>query len=225
MLAEGEQPWLHAAGFNTTYEWKMMRMMGDVYNGKKSLVQLDSLLNSDMSAYPGNSSRMFFTTNHDENSWNGTEFEKYGDAYKTFAVFTQTIYHSIPLIYNGQEVPNKKRLKFFVKDTISWNQYAMAPFYTTLLALRKTNPALAVDASYKKLTSSNDAAIFAYLRQDKVHKVAIILNLSGKPQKITIKDKSLLGIPQDIFSRLNEKIEDKHLFELAPWGYLVYDYR
>ena len=225
MLAEGEQPWLHAAGFNTTYEWKMMRMMGDVYNGKKSLVQLDSLLNSDMSAYPGNSSRMFFTTNHDENSWNGTEFEKYGDAYKTFAVFTQTIYHSIPLIYNGQEVPNKKRLKFFVKDTISWNQYAMAPFYTTLLALRKTNPALAVDASYKKLTSSNDAAIFAYLRQDKAHKVAVILNLSAKPQKVTIKDKSLLGMPQDIFSRLNEKIEDKHLFELAPWGYLVYDYR
>lgn len=225
MLAEGEKAWLHKAGFNATYEWNMMRMMGDLYKGKRSIQQFQALLDSNIANYPSNSCRMFFTTNHDENSWNGTEFEKYGDAYKAFAVFTQTIYQSIPLIYNGQEVPNKKRLKFFVKDTIVWNQFAMAPFYQTLLSLRKSNPALAVDAAYKKLTSSNDAAIFAYQRRSGTQQVVVILNLSGQAQQFSISSKDLNGMPLNVFSAKKEKLEDGHQFNLAAWGFLVYDYQ
>ena len=46
--------------------------------------------------------RMRFTTNHDENSWNGTEFERLGDAASTFAALTFLI-PGMPLIYSGQE--------------------------------------------------------------------------------------------------------------------------
>ena len=77
--------------------------LSELYAGKKTVKQLDSIINADIAVYPKNAYRLFFTTNHDENSWNGTEFEKYGDAYKTFAVFSQTMYQGIPLIYNGQE--------------------------------------------------------------------------------------------------------------------------
>lgn len=147
MLAEGNKPWLHAAGFDETYTWETMGSTADLYKGKISLAQFDSALNSSIALFPKNAYRMYFTSNHDENSWNGTEFEKYGNAYKTFAVFSQTMYQSVPLIYNGQEVPNKKRLKFFVKDPIEWGQYAMAGFYKTMLNLRRSTPALAADAS------------------------------------------------------------------------------
>ena len=226
MLAEGEKPELHIAGFDATYTWSIMNAASDVYTGKGKISHLDSVINDNIKRFPSNAYRMFFTTNHDWNSWEGTEFEKYGDAYKTFAVFTQTMYQSIPLIYNGQEIPNKKRLKFFVKDTIAWsNKFELAPFYKKLLQLRKTNTALAADASYKKLVTANDMAIFAYLRQKGNHKVAVILNLSNQPQRFTIKDKTIYGEPLNIFMGVKEKISSTHVFSIEPWGYIVYDFK
>lgn len=224
MLAEGNKSDLHEVGFDATYGWDMMRVMEDVYKGKKSPVQLDSAINADIKNFPANAYRMYFTTNHDENSWNGTEFEKYGKAYRTFAVLTQTMYRSIPLIYSGQENMNKKRLKFFVKDTISWQgNYDMAPFYKTMLSLRKRNAALSADASFKRLENSNDAAVYAYQREKDGHKVVVILNLSDKPQKFMINDIS--GEPLNIFMAANEKVSSSHEFSMEPWGYLVYDYQ
>lgn len=225
MLAEGEKPWLHEAGFNETYTWQNMHLMKELYEGKKSLLYFDSVLAHNISIYPKNAARLYFTSNHDENSWNGTEYEKYGDAAKAFAVFTQTIYQSIPLIYTGQEEPNTKRLKFFVKDTIEWKQYAMAPFYKTLLHLRKSNPALAYDAAYKKLSTSSDTAVFAYLRQSGNHKVLVVLNFSSKPQKFYINDAAINGEPENIFMGKPEKVSDKGAFSLVPWDYFVYDYK
>lgn len=173
-----------------------------MFINKKNLSHLDSIINRNIQIFPKNAYRLYFTTNHDENSWNGTEFEKYGDAYKAFAVLTQTMYQSVPLIYSGQEVPNKKRLKFFIKDPIEWGtKFEMAPFYKTLLSLRKGNVALAADASYKKLLTANDVAIFAYLREKQGRKVAVILNLSNQPQRFTIKDKSVYGNVINVFSK------------------------
>ncbi len=226
MLAEAEKPELHTAGFNASYAWGAMGAMKDVYTGKKTLRQFDSLLNANISSHPKDAARMFFTTNHDENSWNGTEFEKFGNAYKTFAVFSQTMAQSIPLIYSGQELPNKKRLKFFVKDTIPWTgKYEMAAFYKTLLNLRKTNPALAYDAAYKRLPSSNEDAVLAYTRQKGGKKILAIFNMSKKGQKFTIKDSTFTGNPMNIFMGVNEQISDTHEFSIEPWGYIVYDYR
>ncbi len=226
MLAEGEKPELHTAGFDETYAWSLMGVMSDLYNGKKSVKQFDSALNAAIAKLPANAYRMYFTTNHDENSWNGTEFEKYGDAYKTFAVFSQTMYQSIPLIYNGQEVPNKKRLKFFVKDTIEWKKgFAMAPFYKTLLNLRKRSPALAAAASYKKLSTSNDEAIFACIRENAGHKVVVILNLSKQPQKFIINDAVVNGRPVNVFKGIKEKISTASFISLKPWDYILYEYK
>src|SRR5258708_35207161 len=211
-------------GFDETYGWRVMGATVAVASGKKTLNSLDSVINNNISIFPKNSYRLYFTTNHDENSWNGTEFEKYGDAYKTFAVFTQTMYQSIPLIYSGQEEPNKKRLKFFVKDTIQWSKYEMAPFYKTLLKRRRNTPALAVDASYKKIVTANDVAIFAYLREKAGHKVAVILNLSNQPERFTIKDDALYGNPLNIFLGTKEKLSREHVYSIEPWGYIVYNY-
>ncbi len=226
MLAEGESPGLHYSGFDETYTWSVMGAMADLYAGKKTLAQLDSVLNHNMATFPKNACRMYFTTNHDENSWNGTEFEKYGDAYKTFAVFSQTMYQSIPLIYNGQEMPNKKRLKFFVKDTIGWSgNYEMAPFYSTLLKLRKSNPALAADASYRRMATSNDEHVFAYQRSKAGHKVIVILNLSNQAQHFSIKDAAINGLPVNLFTGKKETLNASLIFNLGSWGYTVYDYK
>lgn len=226
MLAEGSKLELYSAGFDATYAWNIMHAMTELYSGKKSLAQFDSMINVDITRYPASAYRMFFTTNHDENSWNGTEFEKYGDAYKTFAVFSQTMYQSVPLIYNGQEDMNKKRLKFFVKDTIPWEgEMDLAPFYKTMLNLRKANPALAADAKYKRLASSADTSVFAYVREKDGHKVAVVLNLSGQPQKFTINDALIDGEPMNVFMGVKEKVNTSHQFSMEQWGFIVYDYK
>ena len=226
MLAEGKSLDLYAAGFDELYTWGMMSAMTDLYKGKITVAQFDSTINADIAAYPKNAYRLYFTSNHDENSWNGTEFEKYGDAYKTFAVFTQTMYQSVPLIYNGQEDMNKKRLKFFVKDTIAWDgKNSMTTFYKTLLKLRKSNVALAADASYKKLKTTADNFVLAYMREKEGHKVAVILNLSKSEQKFTIADESVTGNPYNIFLYTNEKVDTNHQFSIEPWGFIVYDYK
>ena len=226
MLAEGEKPELHLAGFDETYGWSVMSAMADVYSGKRTLKQFDSVLNHDLKIFPEDAYRMYFTTNHDWNSWEGTEFEKYGDAYKTAAVFTQTMYQSIPLIYSGQEIPNKKRIKFFVKDPIEWNKdFTMASFYKTLLALRKNNPALAADASWKKLVTANDVAVFAYVREKPGHKVVTILNLSKQPQSFTIRDNDIYGIATNVFTEKKEQLNSTHVYSIEPWGFMVYDYK
>lgn len=224
MLAEGEKPELHKAGFDETYTWDMMRVTTDVVAGKKTVAQMDSAINAGLQRFPADAYRMYFTANHDENSWNGTEFEKYKDAYKTFAVFSQTMYQSVPLIYSGQENMNKKRLKFFVKDTINWQGgFEMAPFYKTMLGLRKRNPALAAEASFRRLNSSADTAIYSYQREMNGHKVVVILNLSKQPQRFTIKE--IEGEPLNVFMGVKEKISSTHEFSVEPWGYIVYDYQ
>lgn len=226
MLAEGKKMELYDAGFDQTYAWDIMVAMTELYSGKKSVLQFDSLINANNARYPKNAYRLYFTTNHDENSWNGTEFEKYGDAYKTFAVFSQTMYQSVPLIYNGQEDMNKKRLKFFVKDTIPWaGEMDLAAFYKTLLTLRKSSPALSAGASYKKLASTADTAVFAYQREEAGNKIVVILNLSKQPQKFSVTDKTIAGEPLNIFMGVKEKVNETHEFSIEPWGYIVYDYR
>ena len=224
MLAESEKPEFHEVGFDATYAWNIMWATVDVAQGKHSLKYMDSVLNFNFTVFPRNAERMYFTTNHDENSWNGTEFEKYGDAYKAFAVFTQTMYESIPLIYSGQEEPNKKRLKFFVKDPIVWGKYEMAPFYSTLLHLRKKDEALAANAAYKKVVTCNDQAIFAYIRQKGTHKILVVLNLSPEPQNFTIKEDDVYGNPLNVFSNHKEKLFKNHVYAMKPWAYLVYEY-
>src|SRR5690606_40280473 len=67
----------------------------------------------------------------DLNSWAGTEFERMGAGYKTFAALSATL-DGMPLVYSGQEEPLKKRLEFFEKDTIPFGEYAHEKFYTTL---------------------------------------------------------------------------------------------
>lgn len=224
MLAESEKPEFHYAGFDATYAWNMMWATVDVAQGKQPLTFLDSVLNHNFSVFPKNAYRVYFTSNHDENSWNGTEFEKYGDAYKTFAVFSQTMYESIPLIYSGQEIPNRKRLKFFVKDPIVWDKYEMAPFYHTLLRLRENNPAMAADASYKKIVTCNDVGVFAYIRQKGRHKIAVVLNLSPQPQRFAIKENEIYGKVKNVFTGAKQQLSESYIYDMKPWDYLVYEY-
>jgi glycosidase len=140
-------------------------------------------LEKSTAAYPRSAYRMLFTNNHDWNSWQGSDTELYGPAYKVMAVLTATL-PGMPLVYSGQEAGVSKRLEFFEKDPIDWKNYPLAPFYTKLLKLKKDNPALA-NGQYgapAQMLDAGNGKIFAFRRAQGKNVVTVAANLSGTPQ-------------------------------------------
>jgi alpha-amylase len=204
--------------------------MGNVsYDGKsserrKTAFALDSIKTRFDTLYPKNGLLLYFTSNHDENSWNKADYGTMpGAIHAPFAVFTQTMYHGIPLVYSGQEEPVLDSISFFYKDTITFNSLGRAKFYKTLLNLRKNNPALASDASFTKINAGDDKAVYAYVREGGGKKVLVVLNLSAKEQTIKITDPSLHGEPYNVFMNIKEPLTGSD-WKIEPWGYTIYVY-
>jgi glycosidase len=163
---------------------------------------------------------MYFTSNHDENSWNGTVFERMGDAYKAMAVLTFTI-PGMPLIYSGQEAGLNKRLAFFEKDFINWqSDNNLQPFYTQLIKLKKEHSALwngADGGSMLRINTTVDDKVFAFIRKKNNDQIIAVFNFSAEPQKINLKTKSGKDF-KDIFT--GEKFNQE--MDLEAWEYRVY---
>ncbi|MGB3006240.1 MAG: alpha-amylase family glycosyl hydrolase [Chitinophagaceae bacterium] len=225
LLAEGDKSYLLTSGFDAYYPWEMFKMMIKVASGQRPAFALDSVKYKYDTAYPKDAIPMYFTSNHDENSWNKSDYGTFpGPVHAPFAVFSQTMSGTVPLIYSGQEEPLLRKLEFFEKDPISFGKFERAKFYKTLLELRKKNIALAADASFQKVTLGDDKAIYSYVREKNGNKILVILNLSKKEQSIKVTDKSLLANANNIFMGTNETVTDKE-WKLAPWGYVVYEYQ
>jgi glycosidase len=224
MLAEGDSTYLPKSGFDAVYPWHMFKMMEKVAKGEKSALVLDSINKENETRYPRNTIQMYFTSNHDENSWNHADFGTFpGVIHEPFAVFTQTMKNSVPLIYSGQEEPVLRALKFFDKDPITFKNFQREKFYKTLLNLRKNNEALSANASFKKVHLGDDKAIYAYVREKGNKKVLVILNFSKNEQIVSIKDATLTRKAHNVFKG-NEEILNSKEWKMKPWGYEVYEY-
>jgi len=199
-------------------------MMEKIAKGERPAFGLDSIKQKDDTIYARNAIEMYFTSNHDENSWNKSDYETFpGPVHAPFAVFTQTMVRSVPLIYGMQEEPVLRGLAFFEKDPIEFGKYERAKFYKTLLALRKRNIALSPDASFRKLKAGDENAVYAFVRQKANRKILVILNLSSAEQAIKITDKTLWGRPYNLFMYTKEPLTGAE-WKIEPWGYVVYEY-
>jgi glycosidase len=206
--------------FDAAYTWTWMHRTKEFYQNKLPLDSLYVVLEKYKKA-PG--MKAWFTTNHDENSWNGTEYEKYGDAAKALAVFSCT-WSGLPLIYSGQEMPNLKRLKFFDKDVIEWNsKYELQDFYKTLLTLHSNHPALIATNGVVEIKTSDDAHIFSYLRKAGNKEVLVLLNLSPGRLRFDILDNAVNGLFKNVFSAAQNDFTTEKSFEMAGWEFLVYE--
>ena len=143
MLAEGEDPQLHRSGFDASYAWELHHLLNDIAQGHKNIPELLDYIERDAQNYPPEAFRLMFTSNHDENSWAGTEFERMGEAAEVMAVLTFTLPNGQPLIYTGQEMGWNHRFQFFEKDPIpAWEENDYTAFYQNLIRFRHDHPAL-----------------------------------------------------------------------------------
>jgi len=224
-LAECEEIDYHQV-FDATYTWKWLHKMEDRWKGSTGIPGLDEVLLYYETMFPPDALRVFFTTNHDENSHSGSEYERMGNAALPFAVFCCT-WNCIPLIYSGQEMPNYKRLKFFDKDPIEWTgRYELHDFYKKLLQLRKWHPALrAGDPAVATIRLLTDAShyVFAFLRKHADGEVMVMLNLSSEDKPLVrMPDKQLRGRFYNLFSGVERNFDTEKYFALRPWEYQVY---
>jgi glycosidase len=224
-LAETEEPAYHEV-FDASYAWELLHSMEKYWKHETDMNGIDAVLFNYNTLFPATALRLFFTSNHDENSHSGTEYERMGDAAPAFAVLCAT-WGGIPLVYSGQEVPLKdKRLDFFDKDAIPWTgEYAMAGFYKVLLELRKSSPALrSADKSVRtfRLETTQNSRVFAFLKKNGDHEVLVLLNLSGDAISGRIIGEVVIGHFKEVFSGITIDLTTERAFEMKPWEYAVY---
>lgn len=222
MLAEAENPDLHPA-FDVSYGWHMHHVFNAVARGEMEVGSIHEHVVASRDRFTGNAALMNFTSNHDENSWAGTVFDRMGDGAKAFAVLASTM-EGMPLVYNGQETGLDKMLEFFEKDAIVWDYDSpFIPFYTALLNLKRDNPALkhgGRGALTERLETSADDAVYAYLRDAGNHAVLVMLNLSGNEVTFTVD-----SLPDadfnNLFTGTSTNPSQFESFSLDAWGYKV----
>lgn len=214
----------YADVFDAAYTWKWMHKTEDYY--KKNL-QLKELLNVLYQYNEVSSEKLlpvWFTSNHDENSWNGTEFEKYGSMAAVLAVFSCTWY-GLPLVYSGQELPNRKRLKFFDKDEIEWGKnMELHEFYKKLLMLRAEFPAYHTGSSAtvpQMLNTDRQHHVLAYLRKKEEAEVIVLLNFSRTHQRVHFSDTRVSGLFRNVLTGNLHTLAGDSVIEIKPWDYLV----
>lgn len=224
MLAENQdQMNLLNKAFNLNYGWKFHHLMNEVAQGKKNAMHLDSLLAVEDSIYPQNTYSLQFTSNHDENSWQGTEYERMGDAVKTMAALSFTV-PGMPLIYTGQEAGLNKRLQFFEKDSIDWSNLEMQQFYKKLIQLKKDQPALwngEAGGELISITTNMPQKVLAFSREKDDTQVVAVFNMTDQPVEASLEAENK-GDYKEYFSEETMKIKKGTKVSLDKWGYKIF---
>lgn len=223
MLAEEEGPSMHAA-FDATYGWEFHHLLNGIAQGKEPVAKLDEYL-AKQSAYPANALRMYFTSNHDENSWQGTEFERMGDDHLAAFVLAATMTNSFPLLYTGQEAKLDKRLRFFEKDTVSFADTTLVPFYRTLFATKASTPALwngADGGAQRKLAGTGSADVYAFTRAKGESQVVVAVNFGDSAATYAYTGLAAPGRYLDVFSGKRVDLAASGSLVLRAHGYAVY---
>ncbi|MFT3737872.1 MAG: alpha-amylase family glycosyl hydrolase [Breznakibacter sp.] len=222
MLAEDEDKTtlLHKA-FNANYAWAFHHLMNKTAHPKDSAFLIADWIAKADTVYPAGAFAMQFTSNHDENSWNGTEYERLGNAVKTYATLA-FVAPGMPLVYSGQEAGLKKRLRFFDKDTIAWDDLSMARFYKQLTGLKHQNAALANGSWGGKtnlLTTDQPSRIVAFERTVGRNNVISVFNLSADSVSVAL-NVAVNGYFTDYFAGQTTSIPST--LTLSPWEFKVF---
>ena len=218
---------LTETAFDMYYGWTLHHLMNGVAQGKKTVEDLWDYFAKVDTTIRQEAIRMNFTSNHDENSWNGTEFERMGDASNLFAAFTYVV-PGMPMIYTGQMSGNHHRLEFFEKDTIDRVENApQKALYKALNDLRANNRALWSNEKGAPMVriENDNSSVFSCVRQKSCPKhgentVIAIMNMSATPQNVTLKTNNLAGEYQCLCGK-TITLDTTYVVELQPWKHMI----
>ncbi len=219
-LAEAEVPaHRNQELFHTSYGWSFHHLLNEIASGKKGASEIKNWYDEDRKKFI-RGFHMHFTSNHDENSWNGTEYERLGPMAKLMAVLTCT-FDGTPLIYSGQEEPLKKRLEFFKKDLIPFENYRLMDFYKKLILAKHSNKALwngpfGVEPEF--IRADDDMLIFKKENENEV--AIVVLNFNKEPMqyKLPFDVSNMVEVMSGKLRSFNKDEEQK----IDGYGYHVF---
>ena len=223
MLAEAEQRDLTEEAFDVLYNWNLMHVWNDIAAGKCTADEIRWRIPSEITDFPAGADNLMFISNHDENSWNGSEIERLHFALEAFAVLIFTL-PGMPLIYSGMEAGNYRRLSFFDKDCIEWKEDKMALLYRKLAHLRMNNPALRSlqpKSDFRLLTTTRDEQVFGFSRNSDGKGIVVLLNLSPGNVDFSLAGDGYQGNYTDLKSSMKITLGKTPCFSLPAWGYMV----
>lgn len=236
MLAEASKPELLLNAFDADYAWPMK----DIFNGitathgankyavehnqklpKTTARDIPALLKKQQKEYPSGAVHMNMITNHDLNSWEGTEFERMGPATGTFAVLSYTL-PGMPMLYTGQEVGFNHPFEFFETDAVipDYTPNEFTTFYEMLNSLKHNHSSLGALQPFANTTfwATTNPDVLAFTRANEEDAVTVIANLSDKEAQISFSDLApdVDGMT-DYFTGEPAQLPES----LAPWQYVV----
>lgn len=225
LLAEAEELNLFDHAFDMCYAWEIHHMMCDIAKGERRVWDLRNTLYADRTRYPESAIKMMFTSNHDENSWSGSEFARFGNAYRAMAALTFVWEAAMPLIYTGQEVGYDHSFEFFDRDPIPCYEYNnYTDFYRKLIALKHREKALqAGERGARIIEIENNAkdCMMSFVREKEDSRVVAIMNLSPYTIQADFNTGIYAGRYTDAMTG-EEYTLPLHVNEyLAPWEFRI----
>ncbi len=223
LLAEWEQRDLHARAFNASYAWSWKDAARDIAQGRSDAAHMTGFLQNHLTSWPQDAMRMYYTENHDQNAWEGTPTEFYGEALETFMTL-QFLMPGIPLIHNGQEAGNETRLEFFEKDPILWAEHPNKILIQNLIAMKKRSPALwngPWGGALVPVMTDAPEQVTSFIRSHPGNTVLALFNLSPDMASVRVTDGPVTRNWRDAETGQILRIELGDPVVLPPWGRLV----
>ena len=228
LLAEAEQRNLFDDGvFDACYGWEMHHLLNDVAQQRVRVTALRDWLRADRGRYPRSAMRLAFTSNHDENSWNGSEFARMGAARGIMAAFTFVVPGGLPLIYTGQEVGYDHSFAFFDRDPIPAESYranAYTEFYRRLTELRHANPALAAGergGAMVEISNNAEDCLMTFVREVPGNQVVAVMNLSPYAIETDYYTGIYAGMYTDALTGRPSELRGHVVEPMGPWSYRI----
>jgi len=224
MLAEWDTRDLHARAFDATYAWSWNDAVHRIAMGKADVGALNVFHYRDENSWSRDAMRLLFVSNHDKNSWEGTQFEAFGDALEN-AIVLSFVSRGIPMIYNGQEAGNPRRLDFFDRDPIDWREHSIGELYRRMIALKKRNSALwngGWGAPMIQIFNSVPSRVFSFVRANEKDRIFAVFNFSAATQRVTFEDSLYHGEYQDFSTGERATLGEDFELKMKPWSYRLY---
>lgn len=227
MLAEAEEDNLFEGAFNMSYQWNIHHIMCDIAKGARRVWDLRNAMHAERQRYPREAMRLSFTSNHDENSWSGSEQSRFGRALEVMTAMTFLMPSTMPLIYTGQEVGYDHSFAFFDRDPIPEELYKegyATELYRRLADLKHSQRALdSGERGGDVIEIENNAkdCMMTFVREVADSRVVAIVNLSPYTIHADFRTGIYAGKYRDAISG-ERVILDEHVErDIAPWHYQI----
>ena len=226
MIAEGVNPDNQLFAFDMNYGWDFHPVISDVMDLRKNP---DVLATFNLKQQPQGGRILRYIDSHDvaNNDYERRREHRWGADGVEAALVTCFTFDGVPMLYNGQEIADKKRHSIYGNLAIDWSKAktkegkARFKFFQDLIRLRKEHPALRALGCTNYVDNDKPYAVLSFERGDEIETILVVINFWIEPVTVTVQTD---GASLDkLFSKgkITVSEEKQTTFELQRYGWFI----